>query len=322
MATKPPKRVFRNAQHDLVKAETAYASSLSPLAGAAISATDALVLRRLHRIVGDPAGNLKIGWLTDLERAFSDAYARTWRSYPPRRLAEAIRRARQRVERISLANATRAARKQQRRQKGEQRLTIARLETADIQSDSEQWNDRNSETSVGNVDRHFGRMSDRIRKGVIAGVAVAAIVESARTVDGQTRRAFANMAANETQNLNASYTQTRWEDAGVRRYRWITVGDDRVRPEHAERDGLIYAWDAPPPDGHPGEPFACRCESQPMISSFRATATQQSGTLAAIEAQGKAAAGISRKRVAEFRRSEIPALEQVIGERVAVSRAR
>jgi len=48
------------------------------------------------------------------------------------------------------------------------------------------------------------------------------------------------------------------------RYTWRTVGDDRVRPEHAARDGKIFDWSNPPDGGHPGEAENCRCwaESQ------------------------------------------------------------
>ncbi len=42
-------------------------------------------------------------------------------------------------------------------------------------------------------------------------------------------------------------------------YIWRTVGDSRTRSEHADREGKIFRWTNPPEDGHPGEPFGCRC---------------------------------------------------------------
>jgi len=47
------------------------------------------------------------------------------------------------------------------------------------------------------------------------------------------------------------------------RYIWRTQGDDRVRPSHAANEGRIFAWDDPPPTGHPGEDFGCRCTAEP-----------------------------------------------------------
>lgn len=52
--------------------------------------------------------------------------------------------------------------------------------------------------------------------------------------------------------------------AGVGNYKWITMRDDRVRPSHRRREGRIFSWSKPPPDGHPGEPINCRCFARPV----------------------------------------------------------
>ncbi len=46
-------------------------------------------------------------------------------------------------------------------------------------------------------------------------------------------------------------------------YIWRTRDDEKVRPSHAANDGQIYAWDNPPPTGHPGEDYGCRCTAEP-----------------------------------------------------------
>ena len=46
-------------------------------------------------------------------------------------------------------------------------------------------------------------------------------------------------------------------------YIWRTRGDNKVRASHAANNGRIFAWDDPPPTGHPGEDFGCRCWAQP-----------------------------------------------------------
>jgi len=58
----------------------------------------------------------------------------------------------------------------------------------------------------------------------------------------------------------------RQEQLGVGRYTWRTMHDNRVRDEHEERDGKVYSWDKPPPDGHPGEAIQCRCFAEPDLS--------------------------------------------------------
>ena len=65
--------------------------------------------------------------------------------------------------------------------------------------------------------------------------------------------------------LNGRLMQYYQQAAGVKEYRWQTMMDDRVRPSHRDRQGLIFQWDNPPPDGHPGEAIRCRCVADPVI---------------------------------------------------------
>jgi len=46
-------------------------------------------------------------------------------------------------------------------------------------------------------------------------------------------------------------------------YIWRTRGDGRVRSSHAKNDGKVFAWDNPPPTGHPGDAPGCRCTAEP-----------------------------------------------------------
>lgn len=52
-------------------------------------------------------------------------------------------------------------------------------------------------------------------------------------------------------------------------YIWRTQGDANVRPSHTANDGHIFAWDNPPPTGHPGEDFGCRCTAEPYEPAFK-----------------------------------------------------
>lgn len=57
-------------------------------------------------------------------------------------------------------------------------------------------------------------------------------------------------------------------------YIWRTQGDGRVKPSHAANDGRVFAWDGPPPAGHPGEDYGCRCWAEPYVPD-----TQESFTI-------------------------------------------
>jgi phage-related protein (TIGR01555 family) len=83
--------------------------------------------------------------------------------------------------------------------------------------------------------------------------------------DGITERRTQTIAEDQTQKGVGQLQQERLGGAGVGQYTWRTMMDDRVRDEHAAREGQVFAWDQPPEDGHPGEPVNCRCVAEPVL---------------------------------------------------------
>lgn len=65
----------------------------------------------------------------------------------------------------------------------------------------------------------------------------------------------------ESETANGQYTRDRSLAAGEGTYEWATQGDDRVRPTHAELDGLVFQYGSPPPSigVEPGVDWNCRC---------------------------------------------------------------
>jgi len=54
---------------------------------------------------------------------------------------------------------------------------------------------------------------------------------------------------------------------GDAKYIWRTVGDGKVRGEHATRNGRRFSWDNPPDGENPGEDYNCRCWAEPVNAS-------------------------------------------------------
>lgn len=50
------------------------------------------------------------------------------------------------------------------------------------------------------------------------------------------------------------------------KYIWHTAQDEKVRQDHAIRNGKVFDYSQPPPGGNPGEAYNCRCwaESIPV----------------------------------------------------------
>ena len=66
--------------------------------------------------------------------------------------------------------------------------------------------------------------------------------------------------------LNGQLNHMRQQQVGVTHYVWMSVQDQRVRPDHVERNGRLYEWGELPPSEEPGQPVQCRCTARPVIT--------------------------------------------------------
>jgi SPP1 gp7 family putative phage head morphogenesis protein len=73
------------------------------------------------------------------------------------------------------------------------------------------------------------------------------------------------IARDQVGKLNGAINAERQQDLGIERFVWRTSNDSRVRPEHDELDGQVFAWSEPPEEGIPGEPINCRCYADPVL---------------------------------------------------------
>lgn len=88
------------------------------------------------------------------------------------------------------------------------------------------------------------------------------------------------IARDQTAKLTGMLTQARQEENGIDEYVWRTAKDERVvgdpggkypegspgHMDHYEREGKVFSWDSPPPDGHPSEAYNCRCYAQARVN--------------------------------------------------------
>lgn len=76
------------------------------------------------------------------------------------------------------------------------------------------------------------------------------------------------IAQDQTIKLIADLNRYRQEQAGIKRYKWVSKQDDRVRPLHRQLNGKIYEWGKPTGAEHglpPGQPIRCRCRAKAVI---------------------------------------------------------
>ncbi|MGL5366858.1 MAG: minor capsid protein, partial [Cetobacterium somerae] len=95
----------------------------------------------------------------------------------------------------------------------------------------------------------------------IKGQTIAEITEAIQKATGIERNRANLIARDQVGNVYAESTKAQYKGIGLKKFKWITVGDSRVREEHKERNGNFYYYDDPPDGELPGSPIACRCVS-------------------------------------------------------------
>ena len=72
---------------------------------------------------------------------------------------------------------------------------------------------------------------------------------------------WAGLTADYADIVTDESTLKAYRDAGVRRVRWVTAGDEKVCETCRERNGKVYSINAIPPKPH----RRCRCTFQPIM---------------------------------------------------------
>ncbi len=101
-----------------------------------------------------------------------------------------------------------------------------------------------------------------IRRGVVNGASVKQLQTEIQKKYDITNARAKLIAQDQINKANADLTRYRLQSVGVKEFEWDTVGDSRVRPEHAELSGRVFAWNKPhPTEGLPGSRPRCRCRA-------------------------------------------------------------
>ncbi len=120
----------------------------------------------------------------------------------------------------------------------------------------------------------FSKLSRTVKQAARAGptasrTTLATLARNGRKVvtsqaQISSRRAV-NVAVDRVGALRSIEIRAKAKANGSNAYIWVTVGDDRVRDEHAERNGNKFKFSEPPEDGNPGEPPNCRCSAAVVV---------------------------------------------------------
>lgn len=83
------------------------------------------------------------------------------------------------------------------------------------------------------------------------------------------------IASDQLGKITVAISRAKQAALGITHYTWVTMRDRSVRGNpkatyrsfysHYKRDNKVFAWNNPPPDGHPSFPINCRCLAIPYV---------------------------------------------------------
>ena len=103
------------------------------------------------------------------------------------------------------------------------------------------------------------QLKKMLKEKDITGATVQEIAEAIEKTTGIERNRANLIARDQIGNIYADSTKRQMEGIGLQKFRWTTVGDSRVRPDHVERNNKTFKWNDPPDGEIPGSAISCRC---------------------------------------------------------------
>lgn len=115
--------------------------------------------------------------------------------------------------------------------------------------------------------------------GLERGLSTREIAKNIQKKTGIARNRARLIARDQVSKLNSNLASRRASDLGVKRFRWSTSSDERVRASHRSLNNKTFTYkDGASVDGEdhvlPGQPINCRCVAIPIISSIDESRTE------------------------------------------------
>lgn len=111
----------------------------------------------------------------------------------------------------------------------------------------------------------IGRVEGKIADAVQKGDRYEDLANDLEKSFGMDEDRAARIARDQIGTAYGQINAARQQELGINKFIWRTSLDERVREEHADREGEIYDYDDPPDGELPGEPINCRCYAEPVF---------------------------------------------------------
>lgn len=110
---------------------------------------------------------------------------------------------------------------------------------------------------------HLDKISLAIKRGIREGRLQKDIAKDIRNQTNLSKRRSQLIARNAPLQYSGALTKHHQISSGIKRYRWQTSQDEKVRASHRNRNDDIYSWNSSGP--YPRSEVNCRCDAVPIL---------------------------------------------------------
>jgi len=122
-------------------------------------------------------------------------------------------------------------------------------------------------------EEQINRLRNMVEKNVLRGSNKNELLEMIKAEWDTSRSKARFLARQETSLFLVQMRDTRFQGAGIEKWKWSSSHDIRVRPLHRELHGKVFTYSSPPiidertgERGMPGQAFGCRCTLTPILN--------------------------------------------------------
>jgi SPP1 gp7 family putative phage head morphogenesis protein len=261
MAQRPKSRprVPRQVPPDAIRA--AYFATLRGLLERGQALVQQRVVSQLQRLVGEAAAERGDASGDDAHRAVGAVVDQWMRELSPEKIRGIA---------TQYASRTEKYQKQELARQMESTLGIDvfALPEKGLQGRIEQFTTENVSLIKSLAKDYLDDVELRVTAGLRDGSRAEEIAQDLQDRYGVAENRAKLIANDQIGKFYGNLNEARQTQLGVDSYVWRTVHDNRVRSEHADRDGKTFQWNEPPEDGHPGEAINCRCYADPNLDKL------------------------------------------------------
>lgn len=109
------------------------------------------------------------------------------------------------------------------------------------------------------------RIANAVFDGLRNRTPARVVAKTINEATGLARDRSLRIASDQLQKVSARLAQARAEQAGLETYTWVHSRKLHPRQNHVARDGEVFSWSSPPPDGPPGTQPYCGCRARARL---------------------------------------------------------